>query len=256
MAKQRVPEIHIDKKIQNKNINTNTASLKILRLAGINISRNIAIFILICELLVSGIIGSFIYKPLTFILPAMAIILEYLYLNRRKQKRIINVYDQMDKFMKRCSNEIYDDLALFFGLIYTEFNGNLSKDLEDCYIEATQTKNSKKALDNFKSKYESGYLNFCLDTLQIIKQKETKVSSDYLIKQTKSKVALVKEAYKTQLACKTDIVMSVVLAGILIILLNVLFGFKMSLFITPIGIVMSITLGILFVIGMFSNNKE
>ena len=91
MKKQKMPEIHIDTKIKNKGRKNNTY-LFIKPVIS-------AIIIIICAIF-AGIIGSSIYKPLKYIAPVIFIMFVYLINNSRKNKKIKDLYEQMDKDRK------------------------------------------------------------------------------------------------------------------------------------------------------------
>lgn len=240
-----MPEIHIDSKLQKKQDKGSNLLLSFKPL--------IIGLIIIALLITSGVIGSKIYKPLGIVIPIGLILIGYLIKGSQKNAKMNNLYNQMEKLMKRCCNDSYNDLALYFGTIYTNFEGELNKSLERCYMTAVQTNDSKKALEEFKSNYKDEYLDFCIDTLQTIKKNEIQIPTDYLYKQTKNKIGMTQESYSEQAACRGDILLFTILAAILVILLNFLFGMQLSLFFTPIGIVLSVILGVLFVTGLITS---
>lgn len=244
MKKQRVPEIHINTKIKNKNSNPY-----------LFIKPFIPIFMVITGAVIIGIIGNHIYKSAGYILAGIFVMLIYLINNSRKNKRVKDLYEQLDKFMKRCCNDGYNDLALYFGTTYTNYEGSLSKAMEKCYMTAVRTNDSKRALKEFKDTYKLAYFNFCIDTLQTIKSSGVQISTDYLYKQTKNKLTNIQSAYKEQSAAKTDIILASVNSIILFILMNHLLGMKTALFFTPIGIILSIILVLLFIFGMLLSMK-
>lgn len=241
MKKQKVPEIHIDTKIKNKGRKNSTYLF---------IKPVISVIIIIICAIFAGIIGSSIYKPLKYIAPVIFIMFVYLINNSRKNKKIKDLYEQMDKFMKRCCNDSYNDLALYFGTIYTNFEGNLSKAMEKCYMTAIQSNDSNRALKEFKGTYGLEYFSFCIDTLQTIKSNEVQISADYLYKQTKSRLGMIQMVHKEKTQSRADIILLTIFSAILIILMNYLFEMNPALFFTPIGIILSIILVILFLSGI------
>lgn len=250
------PEIHIKKGINkpvNKKINIIPSNKirKLIVLSGIldkiPVTANVFFIVsLAIELIL--IIAGFI--DFNIIPAAIFLILEYLILLKLQNNRLQNVYLQLEKFIHRCCDLGYTDITEIFGSIYQDFNGAFSKDLANCYMEAKKTGNKEQAVQTLKNKYDIEYLNFCIDTLQMIKQnsKEVTVSTEFLCRQTKNKVKLVETTVNKMNNAKADVALSCVLCIGIMSVTGYIFNASLIGFLsTKTGIVFFIIFILLFI---------
>ena len=90
-------------------------------------------------------------------------------LNYYSNKREEEVNDQLillsDTIAQTSAQ--YGSLIDIFGGIYNQFEGPLRTALQDCYVEAKKTNNSRRALENLKSRFSSKRFAFIIDSFMI-----------------------------------------------------------------------------------------
>lgn len=253
--------------INNKNIlkqKTNTPKIplkriqSIIRLSGIQINGDYFIIISFIISLLLGIVGYFIYPMLSIMLPLLFLLIEYILLSINRNKRLLCVYDQLELFINKCSHVNYIHIVDLISNIYGDFTGSFRDDLESCYIESKRTGNKDIALVHFKEKYDIAYLNFCIDTLQLVKgKKDINIPTDFLEYQTKSKVALIKETTNYFMNTKIDICITGLCCGLIITLMSFIFKFNiMSFIMNGIGFPLTIITILVFLWGLFTTYQE
>ena len=176
-------------KIDAASINTDTPKLKLLDkiykyISNSGIEDVVPGFSESAFLFILCSIGIVVFFAMTYIgtvfLGILSIILLFFLsfyimyiLGRARRNRIDK---QLLFFLDSCSlgSTQYDSIIDIFGAVYPSLDEPLQSAIKDCYIEAKQTNNKRKALKHLKKKCNTQQFNMIIDTFMVCEETTNK----------------------------------------------------------------------------------